>query len=118
MREHQAYRCDHCKKVYLSKTACEKHEKEWCRQNPALKAKCFYGCSHLTKEEAVVTKETYNGQVDIDVSLLWCEKKKCHIVPFWAAKKGNWYDVAYINDEELDSLFAPMECVDFKEIKK
>lgn len=114
MKEQKAYRCDHCKKVYLSKTACKKHEVEWCRKNPLLKAKCFYGCRHLTTVDAVVTVDAWGGEVDSKVSLLYCDKKQAHIVPFWVVKKGRWYDVAYIDNEEIDSLFAPMECECFK----
>lgn len=114
MKEQMSYRCDHCKKVYLSKVACQKHEEEWCLKNPRLKAKCFYGCKYLTKVDAVVTVDTWGGEVDSKVSLLYCDKRQAHVVPFWAVKKEKWYDVAFIEDKEIDSLFAPMECEQFE----
>ncbi len=114
MKEKIAYRCDHCKKVYLSRSSCERHESSMCRQNPSLKAKCFYGCKHLISKDATVTVDTFGGDVDIKVSLLWCEKKQSHVVPFWAVRKDKWYDVAYIDGKEIDSLFAPMDCEQFE----
>ena len=114
MKEITAYCCEHCKKVYQKKHACEKHEKEWCRHNPTLKAKCFYDCKHLTSEYAIIYQDVREGQMEVKVSLLYCTKKEAHIVPFWAVKKGNWYDAPYIDGEEIDSIFAPMECESFE----
>ncbi len=45
MKEVQAYRCEHCGKVYLMKTACLEHEAHRCPRNPENRPLC-YDCKH------------------------------------------------------------------------
>jgi hypothetical protein len=47
-REVTLYQCEHCKKKYLQKHACEKHEK-YCWHNPANHYACF-DCNFLVKD--------------------------------------------------------------------
>ena len=41
MKEVQAYRCEHCGKVYLMKTACLEHEAHRCPRNPETRLMCY-----------------------------------------------------------------------------
>lgn len=47
-QQRTVYKCDHCRKWYLSQHAAEKHEK-FCRSNPDNKHACFH-CVHLSVE--------------------------------------------------------------------
>lgn len=45
MKEVQAYRCEHCGKVYLMKGKCIEHEQYRCTRNPKNRPLC-YDCKH------------------------------------------------------------------------
>lgn len=51
MTQHEAtvYKCGHCRKHYLMKHACERHEK-YCPKNPNNWHACF-SCDHLVKDK-------------------------------------------------------------------
>lgn len=51
------HRCEHCRKLYLVKSAAEKHEK-YCWKNPANHYACFE-CKFLVKDRADNTDGTY-----------------------------------------------------------
>lgn len=56
----EAYRCQWCGKVYISKWRCEAHEAkadsrtDGCKAHPSNKAKC-YSCRHYSSEKLEVT---------------------------------------------------------------
>lgn len=56
MKEVQAYRCEHCGKVYLMKTACLEHEAHRCPRNPENRPLC-YDCKHYQPSMEADNKE-------------------------------------------------------------
>lgn len=45
MKQVTAYRCEHCRKIYLREYACREHEQNRCTQNPEIRPLC-YSCKH------------------------------------------------------------------------
>ena len=45
MKKVEAYRCEHCGKLYLRPHACQHHEHNLCLANPTLQPLC-YNCIH------------------------------------------------------------------------
>jgi len=86
--------CDYCRKYYIRKHACEKHEK-YCRLNPTNNHKCFTGCYYL---------ERY--------------KKEGHITVFNCKKKNQLmysYIAERINHQHLyddEFIRMPLKCKD------
>lgn len=56
MKQVQAYRCEHCGKVYLMKSACLEHEAHRCPHNPENRPLC-YDCKHYQPSMEADNKE-------------------------------------------------------------
>ena len=56
MKQVQAYRCEHCGKVYLMKSACIEHEAHRCPHNPENRPLC-YDCKHYQPSAEADNKE-------------------------------------------------------------
>lgn len=63
MKQVQAYRCEHCGKVYLMKTACLEHEAHRCPRNPENRPMC-YDCKHYQQSMEDGERETIKYQVE------------------------------------------------------
>lgn len=75
-RTKEVYNCEYCNKLYLVKSAAERHEFA-CFKNPANKRPCFE-CENLSKENTEI--ETwcydYNGnEISRNVDLFCCKKR-------------------------------------------
>lgn len=99
----EVYRCDHCRKLYQKKYACENHEAA-CKKRPDYLRPC-HSCRALNKRDATVTIDTYIGEQERGVSVLHCAKRDCFIYPPSVAAKGNWFDMGDESNEEM-----PKQC--------
>lgn len=99
----ETYRCEHCNKLYLRKHACANHENT-CSRNPSNDRACF-GCWHLIKKETSVLLDTYNGEQERKVDLLFCEKKHFFLYPPKVERKGNAFDLG-----DLENKAMPINC--------
>lgn len=84
------YICDHCKKRYFVKGACERHEKV-CYSNPENYRACS-ACIHIEEIEIKYTKEEwFDGRVieqKYSVKGFRCKKLDKKLYPFKVEKKG------------------------------
>ncbi len=106
----QVYYCDHCKKYYLRKDSCVKHELI-CHKNPDNNRDCW-GCNHLAKEETSIYHDTYIGEQEQKVQLFKCRKLEKWVYPPKVEMKNNWFD---LGDEFNEPM--PKECPDREEPK-
>lgn len=96
--------CDHCKKRYLSPTACLAHERK-CSLNPD-NARACYGCIHLDTRQKEVPIQ-YDFSVDLEKrKVLYCTKHDKYVYPpnVEHSKKGA-YDLGEVKNEPM-----PREC--------
>ena len=56
MKQIQPYRCEHCGKVFLRKSACIEHEAHRCSHNPDYRPLC-YNCQHYMPSINIGNKE-------------------------------------------------------------
>lgn len=61
MKKVKAYRCEHCGQLFMTEWRCKRHEVEYCKKNPQIRALC-YGCKHYEPHYHEV--ETVNGYED------------------------------------------------------
>ena len=98
------YQCDHCKKLYRRKGACEAHEPK-CSRNPINFRPCF-DCDHLTKKNHTVYNDhPMGGEIDKEVHLMYCKKKEMFIHPPSVEHKNNAIE---LGDEFNEPM--PKEC--------
>lgn len=107
----EAYKCLFCSKLYRRESNCIKHLVS-CKKNPENKRAC-YGCKHLSKQRAVYPYDTAYGSSEMEVELLHCSAFKKFVFTPQVALKGNWYDVVYIDGEEIANNPMPKECAMF-----
>jgi hypothetical protein len=106
----EIYRCDHCKKVYLSKYWCEQHE-PCCKKNPDNYQPCMDGCPYIEKKEFMYCYDTFQGEGEYKVNVLYCTKKKEAVCPFW----HNPYEIIFDKDNsEVRNELMPKECQYYK----
>ena len=102
----EIYKCDHCKKLYQRKNACEKHEKSCTKNSDNFRA-CF-GCKYLTKKtETIDNGSQYYPERRVD--LLWCNKLGHFLHPPKVEHKGNAIETGELNEP------MPKECEHRKE---
>jgi hypothetical protein len=66
MKTVQAYRCEHCGKLYLREKYCIFHENNKCRKNPELFPLC-YTCEHFeATSETEEVKVVRQSSIDYD----------------------------------------------------
>lgn len=101
MKQVQAYRCEHCGKVYLMKSACIEHEAHRCPRNPENRPLC-YDCKNYQPSMEVGNKEriTYEicslGKVEHSKKF---DPNKCSIT------KQKLYNNIKLSDEMQDALY-------------
>jgi hypothetical protein len=84
MKPVNAYRCEHCGKLYIREKACIEHEDNLCFKNPQIRPLCydckFYEATNDT-ESIRVYYETWAGEsfVDKDFSPNKCTKRDCKL---------------------------------------
>ncbi|MFA6667796.1 MAG: hypothetical protein WCS51_05550 [Bacilli bacterium] len=104
MKELTAYRCDFCKKLYIRKSSCKKHE-NLCFLNPENKPACF-GCKYLTKK---LFYDDPNDENSRSIHTLYCKKKEVSLMPITSFKKG------FLSKGEYADEVMPKECKMFDE---
>jgi len=108
----EIYKCDHCRKLYQIKKACEAHELG-CKKRPDYIRPC-HNCAVLKKKDEVIFAgygDEYGNEVEIVVNVLFCKVKDCFIYPPSVACKGNAFEMG----EKLN-IEMPKECKDQKPI--
>jgi hypothetical protein len=105
----EIYRCSHCGKIYLMQYWCEQHEPK-CKKNPDNYQPCLDGCRHIEKKEFTFIYDTPHYEDQYQVKVMYCNKKKEAVCPFWHSP----YDVLYDkNDEEVTNEIMPEKCEHF-----
>ena len=99
----EIYKCEHCRKLYQVKKACEKHE-AGCKKRPDYLRPC-HSCKVLAKRDEVVYYDTWSGEGERTVSVLFCGKRDCFIHPPSVASKGIAFDMGYKLNVEM-----PKQC--------
>lgn len=97
------YYCDYCKKYFLRKDACTRHE-VICSENPDNFRACF-DCDHLTKKETDYYYDTFQGQDSRKVFLFFCPKINAYLYPPKVQKNKKWFE---LGDE--DNIPMRKEC--------
>jgi len=98
------YKCEYCRKLYQRKRYCELHEPK-CRKNPENYQACLDGCQFIMKKNTTVYYDTYIGQGEFKIDLLFCEAKNEFVYPYWV----NGIDEADIEDG-LPNNPMPKQC--------
>lgn len=80
------YICQHCKKRYFKKHACEKHE-TLCYSNPENFRACT-GCEHLQEIDAEYWMDTFDGGRAVKTKGFRCTKLEKELYPFKVERKG------------------------------
>lgn len=95
------YICEHCKKRYFKKHACEKHE-VICYSNPVNFRACS-GCDYLHQIENTVYFDTFNGEGSRKFKSFECTKLKKILYPFKVEAKGllNKYPESFEDQEPM-----------------
>jgi len=75
----EVYKCEHCRKLYQIKTACEKHEFK-CLKNPDNFRIC-HGCDHLEVQERAYYYDTFHGEDSRNVKVFYCSKVDTLLYP-------------------------------------
>lgn len=80
------YRCEYCNKLYLRKSACEKHE-GLCGSNPKNKDACI-DCNYCTKKDKIIEFDHHlYSYKPIKTHYFFCDKLKKDMYPFAAVRK-------------------------------
>ena len=102
------YKCEHCRKLYQIKEACEKHEPA-CSKNPDNFRPCF-DCNHCDKVTVTHLFDTFQGEGKENVRVLKCKEKNIFLVPPKAEHRGNYYEGEALGDGELPNESMPKKC--------
>jgi len=81
------YRCDFCRKLYLRRVACEKHEK-FCAKNPANQHACFMFCKNLVRERIEIEISGDYQDYKIQQTQFQCKASGKFMHSFIAERKG------------------------------
>lgn len=100
----EIYKCEHCRRLYQLKRFAEAHEKS-CRKNPDNFRAC-HSCSHIVKKDIMIYEDTFQGEMERHLSLLYCPIKEMYIYPPSVEHKGTSFD---LGDEGLNNPM-PKEC--------
>lgn len=106
------YKCEHCRKLYQIKVACESHEKA-CSKNPENIRAC-HNCNLCIKVEANLWYDGHNGYFYIEgtrkVSVLYCKAKDEFLIPPIASHRGNAYLQEDLCGGDRENNSMPMQC--------
>jgi len=95
----EIYKCEHCNKLYQIKNKCLEHEKI-CGKNPDNQRACF-GCGNLEKKNCTIYQDSYIGEVERKVELLYCSKINSFLYPPKVEHKKNWYETDPIENKPM-----------------
>lgn len=102
-----AYRCDHCRKIYERKSACEKHE-SLCKKNPVNIPLCFNCIYSRVQMTNAYVRDTDR---DTELKLFYCEAKQKIMYPSTLIRKKKpkvWH-----NGEQVEMVDMPTDiCFD------
>lgn len=104
----EAYRCEFCNKLYLSKKWCKEHE-IGCSQNPENDRSCFI-CMHSKKRVVTRTVDTFHGEGRANVKVFHCDEINSYIYPPKVNNPYNGSDLEYVDGEELDNVPMRKTC--------
>lgn len=93
------YQCDHCKKHYVRKHMCEKHE-NLCTKNPENIPACW-GCANLIKEGFEIEGEYYSSKA----KTFKCKKTDSTMCPITSSKKDSYINYSFVAD-----IVMPKKC--------
>lgn len=113
----EVYKCEHCRKLYQIKSACERHEPK-CPKNPD-NFKICHGCEFLEKIEVEVNFQDHNGSDHfVKKKLLHCNKLNKFVYPLSVQNGWNGgYLQEDIGDGEIPNEPMPKECDSFESYK-
>jgi len=98
------YKCEFCKKTYLSKHFAIQHETR-CNSNPNNQRACF-GCKHLSAVDyTLYIDHPLGGDIERKVNVLYCSKKDMYLYPPKVEYKRNAFDLGEDANEPM-----PKEC--------
>lgn len=101
----EIYKCDHCRKMYQRKNACEYHER-FCGKNPSVLRPC-HDCQFLSKRNVEIWAgygDPY-GEATRHVDILYCSKKDAFIHTPKVAAKGNAFEIG-----DKENIEMPTQC--------
>lgn len=102
------YKCDHCRKLYQIKSACEKHEK-FCVKNPENYKAC-YDCKFYTTVETEIHQETIYGEHRMNYRVGKCTKLNKFLYPLVTERKNNAFLQEDMGDGEIPNEPMPHTC--------
>lgn len=103
------YKCEHCRKLYQIKGACERHEKA-CFRNPDNKRPCN-DCNHCEMIKVDLTVFDHNGyDSQVSIKTLHCDKIKSYLIPPKAEHRGNAYLSEELGDGDTPNVPMPRKC--------
>ena len=93
----KVYRCEFCKKPYLTKKGAGNHEQS-CKKNPDNFRACF-GCDFLGEKRIEYYEDDPMGGERCSIrKVLFCSKIEQPVYPPKVERKKNWFDFGdYIN---------------------
>lgn len=108
----EIYKCDHCKKVYQIKSACEKHELR-CKKNPD-NLKICHGCNFLEKKEVHVNSMYLYGTDHFEKKqMFYCKKVNTYLFPLSIEVTNSQHLQEDIDDGEIPNEPMKKECDHF-----
>lgn len=103
------YKCEHCRKKYEKKLACELHE-QWCVKNPKNFAKCG-GCTYLEEKKKTIYRDAYDGEHSSYSRMFYCNKKQVEVYPLKVAR----LNLPHKYPEDFEgAIQMPAKCDDFE----
>jgi len=98
------YCCDHCQKLYQSKSNATRHENR-CRKNP-LNIRACHDCEHLAMVKTEYYFDSYCGEHESIVNVLFCKALDTYIYP----PKVEWSTKGPYEFGDKENKPMPMEC--------
>ncbi len=93
----EIYKCEHCRKLYQIKRFAEAHEKS-CTKNPDNFRACLT-CTHPIKKDVTFSYDTFQGEDERTVRILYCPVKEMYIHPPSVEHKGTAFELGdYLNE--------------------
>ena len=83
----EIYKCEFCRKVYQIRGPAERHEVS-CSKNPDNWRPC-HSCIHLKKKKHTIYVDTYTGEQEYRLDLLYCPAIKTFLYPPKVEHKRN-----------------------------
>lgn len=96
------YKCEHCKKLYQRRHACEKHEKH-CWQNPENDRACL-NCVHLRKERVTIEEGHPDHPYEVNFDAFYCGIIASFVYTPKTEVKGNAFDEELLGEANIPML--------------